>query len=198
VTISAVFPVILSLPWELLRDPDGAYLFNENPRIVVRRSLKTCGGWKAKKVKPKKKLRLLFVISRPKGAGFIDPRLEAQAVLATVAKVKQVEVEFLRQATIDSFINRLEDENLPAVDIVYFDGHGVFDSTDDLAEKGVQLEGMKKEESETANMGYLLFEDAKGDNALVAADTLEEMLHQQKVSMIVLSACQSAQVGQCY
>ncbi|MDM8557467.1 tetratricopeptide repeat protein [Candidatus Parabeggiatoa sp. HSG14] len=197
VTISAIFPEVLSLPWELLKDPDGVFLFNENPRIAVRRSLKTRGGRKARKVKPKKVLRLLFVISRPQGAGFIDPRMEAKAVLTalTEANVNQVEVEFLRQATFDSLINRLEDEVLPAVDIVHFDGHGVFDSTGQLAEKGVELPGMKKETTDTANMGYLLFEDDKGDKALVSADTLGEMLHQQKVSLIVLSACQSAKVA---
>ena len=205
VTISAIFPEVLSLPWELLRDPVAkAYLFNENPRIAVRRSLKTRGGRKARKVKPKKILRVLFVVSRPLGAGFIDPRLEAQAVLMALdeAKVNQVEVEFLRQATIDNLINRLEDEDLPPVDIVHFDGHGVFDSTGQLAEKGVEMPGMKnKDLSGFENltgltcMGYLLFEDATGEKALVSANTLGEMLHQQRTSMIVLSACQSAKVA---
>jgi tetratricopeptide (TPR) repeat protein len=196
VTISAIFPEVLSLPWELLKDPDGVFLFNENPRIAVRRSLKTRGGRKARKVKPKEILRLLFVVSRPLGAGFIDPRLEAQVVLAVLADVNQVEVEFLRQATFDNLIIRLEDEDLPSIDIVHFDGHGVFDSTGQLAEKSVVLEGMKKETTETVNMGYLLFEDAKSEKALVSAETLGEMLHQQKISLIVLSACQSATVGE--
>ncbi|MHC5777606.1 hypothetical protein, partial [Nostoc sp.] len=35
-TISASHPAILSLPWELLRDPQGTYLFHENPRISIR------------------------------------------------------------------------------------------------------------------------------------------------------------------
>jgi CHAT domain-containing protein len=197
VTISALFPDVLSLPWELLKDPDGVFLFNENPRIAVRRSLKSRGGRKARQVKPKKVLRLLFVVSRPLGAGFIDPRMEAQAVLKALAeaKVNQVEVEFLRQATFDSLINRLEEEDLPPVDIVHFDGHGVFDTTGDLAEKGVAFPGMKKASTDTTNMGYLLFEDDKGEKAFVSADTLGEMLHQQKVSLIVLSACQSAKVA---
>jgi len=195
VTISAVFPQVLSLPWELLKDPDGVFLFNENPRIAVRRSLKTRGGRKARKVKAKEKLRLLFVVSRPLGAGFIDPRLEAQAVLTALAEVNQIEVEFLRQATFDNLINRLENEDLPPVDIVHFDGHGVFDSTGQLAEKGVEIPGMKKETTDTANMGYLLFEDATGEKALVSANTLGEMLHQQKISLIVLSAYQSATVA---
>jgi tetratricopeptide (TPR) repeat protein len=195
VTISAIFPEVLSLPWELLKDPNGVFLFNEEPRIAVRRSLKTRGGRKVRQVKPKEKLRLLFVVSRPLGAGFIDPRMEAQAVLTALAKVNQVEVEFLRQATFDNLINRLEDEDLPAVDIVHFDGHGVFDSTGQLASKSVEMPGMKKATTDTASMGYLLFENANGEEALVSAETLGEMLHQKKVSLIVLSACQSAKVA---
>jgi glycosyltransferase A (GT-A) superfamily protein (DUF2064 family) len=80
---------------------------NENTRIAVRRSLKTRGGRKARKVKSKKRWRLLFVVSRPQGAGFIDPRMEAQAVLTALAEVNQIEVEFLRQATFDNLINCL-------------------------------------------------------------------------------------------
>jgi hypothetical protein len=43
-TISASRPVILSLPWELLRDPEGTYLVHENPRISIRRRLAGAGG----------------------------------------------------------------------------------------------------------------------------------------------------------
>lgn len=44
-TISTSHPAILSLPWELLRDPaSDVYLFNENPRISVRRRLAGAGG----------------------------------------------------------------------------------------------------------------------------------------------------------
>lgn len=39
VTISAEHPAILSLPWELLSPPRGDYLFNEEPRISIRRRL---------------------------------------------------------------------------------------------------------------------------------------------------------------
>ncbi|MCV6636572.1 CHAT domain-containing protein [Candidatus Albibeggiatoa sp. nov. NOAA] len=194
ITISAVYPQILSLPWELLKDPDGTYLFNENPRIAVRRSLRTRGGRKARQVKAKKVIRLLFVVSRPKGAGFIDPRREAQAVIAALEKqnINQVEVEFLRQATFDALVERLENEDLPTIDIVHFDGHGVFDSSGQLAAKSVDSKWAKKGDADITNMGYLLFEDDKGDKALVSAEMLGEMLNQQNISIMVLSACQSS------
>lgn len=89
-TISASHPAILSLPWELLRDPaSDIYLFNENPRISVRRRLAGAGdGRRPFKVQPKESLRLLFVVSRPSDAGFIDPRGEAKAVLDAIALLR--------------------------------------------------------------------------------------------------------------
>ncbi len=70
VTISASYPAILSLPWELLRDPKGTYLVHDTPRISIRRRFAGAGGGrKLFEVKPKDRLRLLFVISRPTGAG---------------------------------------------------------------------------------------------------------------------------------
>jgi len=175
-TINASHPAILSLPWELLRDSEGTYLVHDNPRISTRRRLPGVGR-KPFKVQVKDCLRLLFVVSRPSGAGFIDPRGEAQAVLDAIQQeaAGRIEVEFLRPATLENLVKRLEDKRLPAVDIVHFDGHGVFDAK--------------------VNTGHLLFEDKDGKIDLITAETLGDMLNRQKVSLIVLSACQSAAVG---
>jgi len=91
-TVSSDHPAVLAQPWELLRDAAGTYLVHDNPRISVRRRLpKTGGGRTPLKVKPKDRLRLLFVVSRPKEAGFIDPRADALDAKAP----GRVEVEFL-------------------------------------------------------------------------------------------------------
>jgi hypothetical protein len=85
ITIAASQPEILRLPWELLFDPTGTYLVHEQPRIAIRRQLAGAGGGrKPVEVTPKAQLRLLMVVSRPDGAGFIDPRSEAQAVLKAI------------------------------------------------------------------------------------------------------------------
>jgi tetratricopeptide (TPR) repeat protein len=175
-TINASHPAILSLPWELLRDSEGTYLVHDNPRISIRRRLPGIGR-RPFKVQIKDSLRLLFVVSRPNGAGFIDPRGQAQAVLDAVAQeaAGRIEVEFLRPATLENLVKRLEDKRLPAVDIVHFDGHGVFDAK--------------------VNTGHLLFEDQDGKIDKIPAEKLGDMLNRQKVSLIVLSACESAKVG---
>ena len=55
-------------------------------------------------IKPKPQLRLLFIVSRPEGASFFDPRGEAKAVMAAIAAQAKgrFEVEFLRPATLDT------------------------------------------------------------------------------------------------
>jgi tetratricopeptide (TPR) repeat protein len=203
-TVSSDHPAVLAQPWELLRDPAGTYLVHETPRISVRRRLpKTGGGRMPLPVKPKDRLRLLFVVSRPQEAGFIDPRADAMAVLEALdAKAPgRVEVEFLRPPTLQNLVERLENTDLPPVDILHFDGHGVFDPDGQLADKAKQtvlpggLNSLLRETLATGNQGYLLFEDASGKEALVSAPLLGDMLNRQQVSLIVLSACQSAQVG---
>ncbi|MFN6531239.1 CHAT domain-containing protein [Nostoc sp. ChiSLP03a] len=200
-TISASHPAILSLPWELLRDPQGTYLFHENPRISIRRRLAGAGGGRRPfKVQVKDRLRLLFVVSRPSDAGFIDPRGEAMAVLNAIqqAAAGRVEVEFLRPATLDNLVARLEDSRKPPVDIVHFDGHGVFDLDGRFQEQAKHSDpvGLTKGGNENGgNIGYLLFEDKEGKKALITAETLGDMLNRQKVGLIVLSACQSAAMG---
>jgi hypothetical protein len=200
-TISASHPAILSLPWELLRDPESTYLFHENPRISIRRRLAGAGGGrKSFKVQVKDRLRLLFVVSRPSDAGFIDPRGEAQAVLDAIEQeaAGRVEVEFLRPATLDNLVARLEDRRKPPVDIVHFDGHGVFDSDGQWHERAKlsdPVAATKGGNEKVGNTGYLLFEDKEGKLALISAETLGDMLNRQKVGLIVLSACQSAAMG---
>ena len=202
ITISARHPEILSLPWELLRDPEGTYLVHDNPRISVRRRFAGAGGGRRPfKFLPKETVRVLFVISRPSDAGFIDPRGEAQAVMAAIAReaAGRVEIEFLRPATLTKLVERLEDERLPAVDILHFDGHGVYDA-DGRHWEDAKLTGgenLTKDErvAAAADTGYLLFEAGDGTKALVSAETLGDMLNRQKVGLIVLSACQSAMVG---
>ncbi len=192
ISIAASRPEILRLPWELLCDANGTFLLHENPRIAMRRQFAGAGGGRLPiVVKPKDTLRLLMVVSRPQGAGFIDPRAEGQAVLKAIkgSAPGRIVVEFLRPATLKSLRERLDE--LPAIDILHFDGHGVF-AVNSEAGAG-KHDGLTKGSSE--NMGCLLFEDADGRRELVDAQILGEVFHRQKISLVVLSACQSAMVG---
>ncbi|MEK7683932.1 MAG: CHAT domain-containing protein, partial [Verrucomicrobiota bacterium] len=212
-TISTEHPAILVLPWELLHDPapGGGFLFMETPRISIRRRVAgATGGRGSFKIAAKDSLRLLFVVSRPDDAGFLDPRADSLPVLDAIDEHApgRVICEFLRPPTLDALIARLEDKTKPPVDIVRFDGHGVFDRDGGLPERAAKRDGDRfpfdeitvKEKTATtapdspANTGYLLFEQPDGKSDFVSAERLGANLHRHKVALVILSACQSAAV----
>jgi tetratricopeptide (TPR) repeat protein len=196
-TISAKHPAILSLPWELLYDPESTFLCDHEPTISIRHRLGSADKvLKPYVVKPKKRLQVLFVISRPSNANFIDHRADARAVLAAMGEEEisgRFDLEFLRPPTLENLTKRLECRakyrNFPPVDVVHFDGHGVF-AAETSAYESTAMAETKKDSS--GGMGYLLFENAEGEKNLVDATTLGNMLNRKKIALIVLSACQSA------
>jgi tetratricopeptide (TPR) repeat protein len=198
ITISANHPTVLTLPWELLREPKHTFLMNE--KLSIRRRYAGAGGGrKAFKVKSKDNLRVLFVVSRPNGASFLNPRTEAQAVMQALhEKQANIELEFLRPATLDKLIERLENDDLPTIDILHFDGHGTFygAKAEDLHAAAKHSEdSLTKQSSPEGNKSYLLFENTDGDNDFVSAETLADSLYRKEIALVVLSACQSAMVG---
>jgi tetratricopeptide (TPR) repeat protein len=194
VTIQSGRPEILTLPWELLHQPDGAFLFNDNPRVSIRRNLAKLQSEEfVSKNQPKETLRLLMLVSRPQDASFIDPRADSQAVMAAIERygTGRIELEFLRPGTLAALVERLENKALPQVDILHFDGHGVFDATGAIAKQDMaHLKGFGE------NTGYLLFENGNGMQDLVSAERLGQLLHKQGLGLVVLSACQSSMMGQ--
>ncbi|MGE0085615.1 MAG: CHAT domain-containing protein [Desulfococcaceae bacterium] len=181
ITIDANAPSILSLPWEILCF-EGKYLAHEYPSISVRRRLTDSGVIKRQFLpKSKNALHLLFVVSRPRESNFIDPRSESMAVMDALDRNARgrVTVEFLRPPTLWNLEKRLklleEYTGRPAVDIIHFDGHGIFDTNQKI--------------------GSLLFEKRSGAMHLVNAEVFGQLLSEYKVSLVVLSACQSAKMN---
>ena len=168
VTIDATDPRVLRLPWELLADESG-HLF---PRgLSVRRRLRKTTATPTKPFSLP--VRVLMVIARPEEAGFIDPRADALALLEALDGLgNAAEVEFLYPPTLAALTKRLRDQNAPAIHVVHFDGHGVYDAR--------------------LGLGYLLFENDTHHLNRVDADQLGTLLSNCKVPLMVLSACQSA------
>lgn len=168
VTIDATDPRVLRLPWELLADESG-HLF---PRgVSVRRRLRKTTATTTKPFELP--VRVLMVISRPEEAGFIDPRADALALLDALDGLgNAAEVEFLYPPTLAALTKRLRDKNAPAIHVVHFDGHGVYDAR--------------------LGLGHLLFENDTHHQDLVDANRLGTLLSDCKVPLMLLSACQSA------
>jgi hypothetical protein len=174
-TISASQASVLGLPWEMLCVPGRDYLFNEEPSVSIRRSFAGGEGYGQAEFSPKSELRLLFVVSRPDDVEILDHRSEAKAVMDAIdeREVSGISVEFLRPATLENLRKRLADRQLPAIDILHFDGHGTF----------------------SGEVGALCFEDEMGRSALVDAKALGRVLNQRVPGLIVLSACKSSMVS---
>ena len=171
VTLDCDEPAALRLPWELLADEQGQ-LFSRG--ISVRRRLHL--GRAPERLEFELPLRILVVVSRPEGEeiGFIDPRASSEALLDAVEPLGRdnCEVEFLHPPTLQALRKRLNQD--PPVHVVHFDGHGVYDRD--------------------VGLGYLLFEDEKGKHDLGAADRLSNLLVEAKVPLMMLDACQSADI----
>lgn len=213
ITVSADRPAILALPWELLHDataPAGTWLFREN--LSIRRRV-VGAGRKPFEVRAKPRLHLLFAVSRPDDAGFLDPRSDTLPVLDALDALDEhatgrVTWEFLRPATLDALIHRLDDDALPPVDILHFDGHGVFDVYGGLPERHHQAghagrgatilrdAGNPHDPDSPPNTGYLLFEESDGKTDFISAAKLGENLHRRKIALVILSACQTAKLGE--
>jgi tetratricopeptide (TPR) repeat protein len=169
-TIDAIDPRVLRLPWELLAD-EGGHLFAQG--IGVRRRLKKVVSTA---VKPfDLPVRVLVVVSRPddEDVGFIDPRAVSLPLLDALGELgDRVAVEFLYPPTLPALIARLRDRQAPPVHVVHFDGHGVYDTR--------------------LGLGYLLFENDAHGLDRVDANRLGTLLNQCGVPLMVLNACQSA------
>ncbi len=168
-TLDATDPSVLRLPWELLADNHG-HLFAQG--IGVRRRLQEATRLPGASVAALP-VRVLVVMARPEGAGFIDPRAISKPLLDALESLgDQVDVEFLYPPTLAALDRRLHDRAAPQVHVVHFDGHGVYDTR-----KG---------------LGYLLFENEKHGQDLVDADRLGTLLVNTHVPLMALNACQSA------
>ncbi len=217
-TIESQHAPILALPWELLHDstPHGNFLFRDKPPISVRRRIPGSTGGRAPfRLAGKERLHLLFVVSRPSDASFLDPRVDPAAVMDAVDTHApgRVTWECLHPATLDALHARLDDDTLPPVDILHFDGHGSFQhlSEDDVrraparyggdvlreiadtrAASGVPLSGTGQ--PTPVGIGFLVFEDAEQRSHLVSAKKLGDVLFRARVGLVILSACESATI----
>ncbi len=165
-TISAQHPAILALPWELMQHKGGNFLICEVPRISIRRRQRA--DRKIFKINPKQQLHLLFV--RPTNA---NTRANAEAVLNALKKrtFNRITIEFLRPATLKKLQARLENKELPQVDILHFDGQCQNEAAATKMDKA-----------------YLVFENNNAEKQLVPPALLAKQLKQ--IPLVILSGCQ--------
>lgn len=194
ITINAEHPLIFSLPWELLSDPSerSGFLADRSHSISICRRASALPA-RIRESPPKDQLHLLFVVSRPNDAPFMDPRSEVAPVLDALEQsaTGRFTWEVLFPPTLDALRMRIKDQTQPAVDIVHFDGHGAYDQYGGLIPPASEEAGNRS----PPNMGYLLFEGADETAEFVDGSQLGEALGGREAPAVVLSACQSAMIG---
>jgi tetratricopeptide (TPR) repeat protein len=180
-------PRWLGLPWELLFDPARARPVALD-RIALSRSLPAdaladvfaVGG---------ERLRVLMVISRPRGVADVGYRMIARPLLERLETVRgSVELVVLRPPTLDGLAEVLAKARAAKepFQVVHFDGHGVLASRRSAAGSGTQ--GL-------SDQGVLVFEKPGGGPDQVPAAEVARVLAAAQVPVVVINACQSGAVG---
>jgi tetratricopeptide (TPR) repeat protein len=174
---------LLSLPWELLHDGRG-FLFQGKHAARVRRRLPNRLAQPV--VATSLPIRILLVSPRPEqeGVSYIDHRAGALPLVEALENLGELAtLTVLTPPTFTALEAALKQANQAKqpFDVVHFDGHGVYDHEHGL--------------------GALCFEDPKDANMLqqramdlIDAEQLAAVIRDQRIPLIFLEACQSAQV----
>src|SRR5260370_1092881 len=175
ISIVSDIPTALTLPSELLHDEQGFLVLRTRTPVSLIRRLpqRELSAFPTSFEPP---LRILLVTSRPDDAEFVDPRSIARELLEEVQQQVDkgaIALEFLRPPTLPALRARLSDASQPPIQVLHFDGHGVFGG-------GKNSQGM------------LAFENEDGREDLVKAEDVAQVLQDSGVHLAVLTACQSA------
>lgn len=174
---------LLTLPWELLRDGD-TYLFQGAQPARVRRRLPNRSNQPTRFINLP--IRILLVSPRPEeeGVSYIDHRVSARPLVEALDSLGELaELTVLAPATFKALQETLLAAHAAGrpFDVIHFDGHGVYDRR--------------------VGLGQLCFEEPNDGHKLsgravqlVNATDLAAIVHQHRVPLVFLEACQSAQV----
>ena len=170
--------LLLGLPWELLHD-GTAHLFRGARGARIRRQLPRREPVDALVTEPP--LRILLVSPRPedKTATYIDHRASAKPLVEALAPLgARVQLELLHPPTVEALAKKIREAKEP-YHVVHFDGHGVYDKH--------------------LGLGALCFEHpddhaklTKRRSVNVSAEKLADLMHQHRIPLVFLEACQTA------
>ncbi|MFK8016976.1 MAG: CHAT domain-containing protein [Gammaproteobacteria bacterium] len=159
---------LASVPWEYLREAANMEYLNLSRQTPLVRFLDV---QRPNDVQPLDgDLRILVVISDPKGVHKLDLGAERALIENSWAQERGVAVDFLDDATADGLRSALASR---AYHVLHYMGHGVHD--------------------ERTGSGALVLEDQNGDAALLNAEALGQLLRNSPtLRLVFLNACDTA------
>jgi tetratricopeptide (TPR) repeat protein len=186
--VSSDNPDFLNIPWELIYDPTPGrgYLAPSLGGLYRQRSGQSVEATRDDlSPAPNQPFRILLVIARPEGAGYIPIGSVARPLLEALRPFRpKISLEVLRPPTLDALQKRLNDQP-GRYQLVHFDGHGVFaKATGSLPQYGI-----------AGDSGHLVFENLDGTPKYVSSQDIGQLLADCRVPLFVLNACQSAEEG---
>lgn len=161
---------VLSWPWETLTAPTTEPL---GPRVNVIRRLATLA--EAPPSPPdlsQDPLDVLLVTARPDESDETTYRAIARPLIRLVTQGLPIRVHLLRPPSLEQLVERLQERRWH---VLHFDVHGSF-----RQHRGRRIEG------------HLDLEDEHGSLQPVASSTLRKVFRRHPVPIVVLNACQSA------
>ena len=115
-------------------------------RVSIRRQLEAPEALIAREVQLP--LRILYIVSRPEDAGFIDPRVTTKALFAAIDPLgAAVKLDFCRPPTLTRMGEMLREAQQAGdgYDVLHFDGHGTFLQQQQLGGAGNHREKWRRE-----------------------------------------------------
>lgn len=188
-----------SIPWELLREPQTDSPIALRVKSFVRVQSDPNLSFVQVPEADRGRIRLLYVVCRPRGANDVGLRAIANRLLQDLRKdLARFEIKALRPPTYKQLQKELQDAKASGhpYHIVHFDGHGDYAdlSNTELARWINRLSCTKLGRTQGGKHGYLCFENPGTEENLlpVFGDELGKLLHDTGVPVLVLNACQSA------
>ncbi|HEX5732327.1 MAG TPA: TIR domain-containing protein [Blastocatellia bacterium] len=176
---------LLSLPWELLHD-GRSFLFHGKHPVRVRRRLPNRHRQPVRLTGLP--IRILLVSPRPEEdhTPYIDHRISAKPLVEAIESLGElIELTILTPPTypaLEEALRKAAEAGEP-LDVVHFDGHGVYD-------RQVGLGGLCFEDpNETEKL-------AKRKVQLVHAEKVAEVIRDHRIPLVFLEACQTAKTEQ--
>lgn len=160
-------PELAPIPWEYLYDPASNKFLSLSVKTPIVRYLNIPQIDPPVKIKPP--LRILVMMSNPYDYPALDVAQESQklrAALSLLEKEGLVVVECVEAATLSALQQKLREQEYH---IFHFIGHGVFDRS--------------------SEQSYLIFENAQHAATPVSGQELGILLHDERLRMAVLNAC---------